>query len=71
MIKASVARFLGPVKSVHSAFTELTDGGLYISAEQYATLLGLIKSKGPSNLVDFTLGLMVGHQLAEKEREKR
>lgn len=56
MIKESVRRFLGPVKSIHSAFTLMEDGAMYISAEQLAVLMAHIHKKKPENLIDFTLG---------------
>ena len=66
MIKENVRRFLGPVKKVHSAFTELEDGGIYFSAEQVDILVKAIRERKPANLVDFTLGMIVGTKLATK-----
>ena len=67
MIKESVRRFLGPVKKVHSAFTELEDGGIYFSPEQIEMLVQAIRERKPMNTVDFTLGMIVGTQTATRK----
>jgi hypothetical protein len=41
MINATTKRFLGPVRKIDKCYTELEDGGLYISPEQLNALNSL------------------------------
>jgi GTP cyclohydrolase I len=68
-VQERVRKFIGPVKHVYSALTELEDGSLYISAEQLETMMAGIKKHNPQNFADFVLGMLIGTQLARREKK--